>query len=157
MQEGEIACVFSVLYNDPIIWKEKDNDTAALKMLIQPTGETFVWAAVADERTLHHAQQKWLPYRPGAIDQDTDGVAGGFGQTHRYRCLERAWIGSTYCMTGLQKRGCGIGHVNLTGGNWGVGSARGRLVLLRCGMKVAGGSTNGRSGPGARLANTSQP
>ena len=28
MQEGKIACVFSVLYNDPIIWKEKDKDPA---------------------------------------------------------------------------------------------------------------------------------
>src|SRR5262249_50224969 len=79
-------------------------------------------------RKLRHLDEAGV--RPGAIDQDTYGVAGGFGQTHRYRCLERAWIGSTYCMTGLQKRGCGIGHVNLTGGNWGVGSARGRLVLL---------------------------
>jgi ribosomal protein S18 acetylase RimI-like enzyme len=28
IQEGKIACVFSVLYNDPIIWKEKDKDPA---------------------------------------------------------------------------------------------------------------------------------
>ena len=26
MQGGKIACVFSVLYNDPIIWKEKDKE-----------------------------------------------------------------------------------------------------------------------------------
>src|SRR6202008_1369973 len=25
-ESGEIACVFSLLYNDPIIWKEKDAD-----------------------------------------------------------------------------------------------------------------------------------
>lgn len=27
-EAGKIACVFSVLYNDPIIWKEKDKDPA---------------------------------------------------------------------------------------------------------------------------------
>lgn len=28
MHEDKIVCVFSVLYNDPIIWKEKDKDPA---------------------------------------------------------------------------------------------------------------------------------
>lgn len=28
IQEDKIACVFSLLYNDPIIWKEKDKDPA---------------------------------------------------------------------------------------------------------------------------------
>ncbi len=64
LKDNTIACVFSVLYNDPVIWKEKDIEPAVYlhRVAVNPLFKGNGMMAVIREWSVAHAKEKEKKY-----------------------------------------------------------------------------------------------
>ena len=62
--EGKIACVFSVMYNDPVIWLEKDKDPAVYlhRIAVHPEFKGKRMVRHIREWAMQHAKEKHKKY-----------------------------------------------------------------------------------------------
>ena len=88
IQENEIACVFSVLYNDPIIWKEKDKNPAiymhriATNPHFKGKGMMQLITNWAHEHALQH-QKKYIRMDTWGDNENLKNYYINFGFKHK--------------------------------------------------------------------------